>query len=40
MDSSPINPSDLSFMFGSYGSNKPYPCVPGFEGSGTVVLSG
>jgi NADPH:quinone reductase-like Zn-dependent oxidoreductase len=37
---SPINPSDLAFLMGMYGFKKPLPCVPGFEGSGTVVASG
>jgi len=40
MYASPINPSDLSFMAGGYGIKKPYPVVPGFEGSGTVVAAG
>ena len=40
VDSAPINPSDLAFLQGSYSSEKKYPCVPGFEGSGTVVSSG
>lgn len=40
MHSTPINPSDLSFLAGSYGIKKPYPVVSGFEGSGTVVASG
>ena len=40
MHSSPINPSDLSFIAGGYGIKKPYPVVPGFEGSGTVVAAG
>ena len=40
MHSSPVNPSDLSFIMGSYGIKKPYPVVPGFEGSGTVVAAG
>lgn len=40
MYASPINPSDLSFMTGGYGIKKPYPVVPGFEGSGTVVAAG
>ncbi len=34
---SPINPSDLMFLEGSYGFKKPLPVVPGFEGSGIVV---
>jgi len=37
---SPINPSDLAFMEGSYGFKKKTPTVPGFEGSGTVVAVG
>jgi NADPH:quinone reductase len=37
---SPINPSDLAFLMGMYGFKKPLPCVPGFEGSGTVVATG
>jgi NADPH:quinone reductase-like Zn-dependent oxidoreductase len=40
MDSAPINPSDLAFITGSYSSPKPHPCIPGFEGSGTIVSSG
>lgn len=40
MHSSPINPSDLSFIAGGYGIKKTYPVVPGFEGSGTVVAAG
>jgi NADPH:quinone reductase len=37
---SPINPSDLAFLGGMYGFKKPLPAIPGFEGSGTVVVSG
>lgn len=37
---SPINPSDLMFLRGRYGFQKPLPTVPGFEGSGTVVAVG
>lgn len=37
---SPINPSDLAFLKGGYGIQKPYPVVPGFEGSGIVVAAG
>ena len=37
---SPINPSDLMFLLGRYGFQKPTPVVPGFEGSGTVVAIG
>lgn len=40
MAASPINPSDLGFMNGGYGFQKPFPIVPGFEGSGTVVAAG
>lgn len=36
----PINPSDLGFLRGSYGFQKPFPVVPGLEGSGTVVAAG
>jgi len=36
----PINPSDLGFLAGSYGFARPFPLVPGFEGSGTVVATG
>ena len=37
---SPINPSDLAFLGGNYGFDKPPPVVPGGEGSGTVVAVG
>ncbi len=37
---SPINPSDLAFLAGTYGLKKPYPVVPGLEGSGEVVAAG
>src|SRR3972149_3926246 len=37
---SPINPSDLMFIRGLYGFKKALPVVPGFEGSGTVVVAG
>ena len=40
MYTSPINPSDLAFLAGGYGIKKPFPVVPGFEGSGTVVAAG
>jgi len=40
MATAPINPSDLGFARGSYGFQKPFPAVPGFEGSGTVVAAG
>jgi NADPH:quinone reductase-like Zn-dependent oxidoreductase len=37
---SPINPSDLAFLEGHYGTNKMPPVIAGFEGSGTVVATG
>ncbi len=40
MAATPINPSDLGFLQGSYGFQKSFPVVPGFEGSGTVVAAG
>ena len=40
IDSSPVNPSDNSFLKGNYGSKKKLPVIPGFEGSGVVVASG
>lgn len=40
MEASPINPSDLLFLQGFYQTTKGCPCVPGFEGAGSVVLSG
>ncbi len=33
---SPINPSDLLMVRGTYGRQPPLPCVPGFEGVGVV----
>ncbi len=36
----PINPSDLMFLRGEYGIQKPLPIVPGIEGSGVVVAAG
>ena len=40
IDSSPVNPSDLSFLMGTYSTEKVLPAVPGFEASGQVVASG
>lgn len=40
MAAAPINPSDLGFLNGSYGFQKPFPIVPGLEGSGVVVSAG
>lgn len=37
---SPINPSDLSFLKGTYVERPNYPLTPGIEGSGMVVASG
>lgn len=37
MSASPINPSDLSMLQGSYAVKPPYPITPGIEGSGFVV---
>lgn len=39
MAASPINPSDLAFLMGA-GPQKPFPAIPGIEGSGTVVAAG
>ena len=38
--SSPINPSDNSFLKGMYSTQKPMPVIPGFEASGEVVAAG
>lgn len=40
IDSSPINPSDYSFIRGLYSTQKPLPVIPGFEASGLVIASG
>lgn len=40
MAASPINPSDLSFLRGTYVTTPNYPVIPGIEGSGVVVASG
>ena len=37
---SPINPSDIAFIHGSYGFKSAPPVVPGGEGAGTVVAAG
>ncbi len=34
---SPVNPSDIAFIQGTYNIVKPLPAVPGFEASGEVV---
>lgn len=40
MRAAPINPSDLMFLKGYYGVQKPLPVVPGWEGMGRVVATG
>jgi len=40
MHASPINPSDLSALQGTYAHKPIYPFIPGIEGSGTVISSG
>lgn len=40
MTAAPINPSDVSFVKGSYVEHPQYPVIPGIEGSGTVVDAG
>jgi NADPH2:quinone reductase len=40
MAASPINPSDLASLLGTYKVQKPLPCIPGIEGSGIVVAVG
>ena len=40
MEYSPINPSDLSFLQGTYSEKPAYPVIPGIEGSGTVIAVG
>jgi len=37
---SPVNPSDVLYCSGTYGSPPQLPVVPGFEGCGIVVASG
>jgi NADPH:quinone reductase-like Zn-dependent oxidoreductase len=37
---SPFNPSDLSYLRGSYVKQPKYPIIPGIEGSGVVVAAG
>lgn len=36
----PVTPSDLLFLHGRYGSNRPLPTVPGLECSGLVIGCG
>jgi len=40
IDSSPVNPSDYSFIRGLYSTKKQLPVIPGFEASGRVVATG
>ena len=40
MAAAPFNPSDLSFLRGTYVQKPKYPVIPGIEGSGIVVASG
>jgi NADPH:quinone reductase len=40
LDFAAVNPSDVMFCKGQYGFRKTAPCIPGFEGSGTVVAAG
>ena len=40
MSAAPINPSDLMFLKGFYGVQKPLPVVPGWEGAGRVAATG
>ncbi len=39
INSSPINPSDWTFLRGLYSTKKTLPVIPGFEGSGVVVAT-
>lgn len=40
MNFSPVNPSDLSLLQGTYAGSPSYPLIPGIEGSGIVLKSG
>ena len=40
IEAAPCNPSDLLLLQGKYGVLKTLPCVPGWEGAGTVVAAG
>ena len=40
MEFAALNPSDLSFLQGTYAEKPSYPAIPGIEGSGTVVAAG
>ncbi len=40
MAAAPCNPSDIAFLRGGYNIVKPLPCIPGFEGCGTITKTG
>src|SRR5262245_30262282 len=40
MIASPINPSDILYVSGTYGRRPDLPAAPGFEGVGVVEASG
>ncbi|MFC2119392.1 alcohol dehydrogenase catalytic domain-containing protein, partial [Bacteroidota bacterium] len=40
ISASPINPSDLSMIQGTYADKPSFPITPGLEGSGVVVAAG
>lgn len=40
VEAAPCNPSDLSFLQGTYSVDRPLPAVPGFEAAGVVVRTG
>jgi NADPH:quinone reductase-like Zn-dependent oxidoreductase len=40
IEAAPCNPSDLLLLQGKYGALKKLPTIPGWEGAGTVVMSG
>lgn len=39
IEAAPINPSDSIFIKGLYTKEVYIPCIPGFEGSGTVIAA-
>lgn len=40
MQAAAVNPADLNFIEGTYGTKPPLPCVPGMEGAGVVEAVG
>lgn len=40
VECAPINPSDIMFLNSEWERPTNYPIVPGFEGVGTVLISG